>query len=400
VTSGGQMTFSGHTAGDNYAGIRGIHGTFVSGDKLPSIFAPVKQKMRTASFEGFRSLIEHSPDAISLIDPQGEVLYASPSTTDVLGYQPEELVGRNGWDLIHPEDRDHSSLMFQQVLSEPSGAIRWHPRIRRKDGTYSWVESTVSNLLIEPDVQAIVVNHRDINARTAVDAGKRLKAAELARSSSEIQQFAYSVVHDLREPLRTISAFTELLVQRIPMGEEDKEIADFIVNGAARMTVLLDDMLAFSSAGAHEAPQRIDLQRAVEAATESLGQAIKGSGAKITVGRLPKVLGNEGQLVRLFQNLIGNAVKYCGPKPPIIYVCAELEGGEWVVEVRDCGLGIAAENQERVFVPFIRLANRDVPGTGLGLAVCRKIVEGMGGKMWVESQLGVGSTFFFTIAVE
>ena len=353
-----------------------------------------------ASFEGFRSLIEHSPDAISLIDPQGEVLYASPSTADVLGYQPEELVGRNGWDLIHPEDRDHSSLMFQQVLTGPSGPIRWHPRIRRKDGTYSWVESTLSNLLIEPDVQAIVVNHRDINARAAVDAEKRVKAGELARSSSEIEQFAYTVVHDLREPLRTISAFTELLVQRIPMGEEDQEIAEFIVKGAARMTVLLDDLLAFSSAGAHEAPQRIDLQRAVSAAIEGLGQAIKGSGAKLKIGRLPTVWGNEGQLVRLFQNLIGNAVKYCGPEPPTIFVCAALKGAEWVIQVRDCGMGIAAENQERVFMPFIRLVNRDVPGTGLGLAVCKKIVEGMGGKMWVESQIGVGSKFFFTMAAE
>jgi len=208
------------------------------------------------------------------------------------------------------------------------------------------------------------------------------------------------VVHDLREPLRTISAFTELLVQRIPMGEEDKEIAEFIVNGAARMTVLLDDLLAFSSVGAHEAPQRVDLQRAVVAAYGKPGQAIKGSGAKLTIAQMPTVWGNEGQLVRLFQNLIGNAVKYCGPEPPIIFVCAALKGAAWVIQVRDCGLGIAAENQERVFTPFIRLANRDVPGTGLGLAVCKKIVEGMGGTMWVESQLGAGSTFFFTIPVE
>jgi PAS domain S-box-containing protein len=353
-----------------------------------------------APFEGFRSLIEHSPDAISLIDRQGEVLYASPSTAEVLGYRPEELVGQNGWDLIHPEDRDHSSLMLQQVLSEPSGPIRWHPRVRRKDGSYSWVESTVSNLLVEPDVKAIVVNHRDINARTAVDAEQRQKAGKLARSSSEIQQFANSVVHDLREPLRTISAFTELLMQRISMDEEDKEIAEFIVKGAARMTVLLDDLLAFSSAGAHGAPQRVDLQGAVAAAQESLGQAIKASGATIRTGQLPTVRGNEGQLVRLFQNLIGNAVKYSGNEVPVISVCAELRRSEWIVQVKDNGVGIAAENQERVFVPFIRLANRDVPGTGLGLAVCKKIVEGMGGAIWVESELGVGSTFFFTAAAE
>jgi len=223
------------------------------------------------------------------------------------------------------EDRDHSSAVLQQVLSEPSDPIRWHPRIRRKDGTYSWVESTVSNLLIEPDVQAIVVNHRDINARTAVDAEKHQQAGKLARSSSEIEQFAYSVVHDLREPLRTISAFTELLVQRIQMGDEDKGIAQFVVQAAERMTVLLDDLLAFATAGEHEAPQRVDLQRAVAAATQSLGQSIKASGAKIRIGYLPVVRGDQSQLVRLFQNLIGNAVKYCGKDLPEISVSAELK---------------------------------------------------------------------------
>lgn len=353
-----------------------------------------------ASFKGFRSLIEHSPDAISLIDRDGEVLYASPSTAEVLGYQPEELVGQNGWDLIHPEDRDHSTQMLQQVLSEPSGPIRWHPRIRRKDGSYSWVESTVSNLLVEPEVKAIVVNHRDINARTAVDAEQRKTAGKLAQSSSELEQFSYSVVHDLREPLRTISAFTELLMQRISMNEEDKEIAEFIMRGAARMTDLLDDLLAFSIAGAHGPLHRVDLEGAVEAATESLGQAIKASSATLRVAALPTVRGDEGQLVRLFQNLIGNAVKYCGKEIPIISVCAERRGSMWVIQVRDNGIGIAAENQERVFVPFIRLANREVPGTGLGLAVCKKIVEGMGGEIWVESELGAGSTFFFTVAAE
>jgi PAS domain S-box-containing protein len=350
-----------------------------------------------ASFEGFRSLIEHSPDAISLIDPHGEVLYANRSTTDVLGYQPEELIGQNGWELIHPEDRDHSSAVLQKVLSEPSGPIRWHPRIRRKDGSYSWVESTVSNLLVEPDVQAIVVNHRDINARTAVDAEKYDQAGKLARFSSEIEQFAYSVVHDLREPLRTISAFTELLVQRIKMTDEDKEIAEFVVKGAARMTVLLDDLQAFASAGVNKAPERVDLQVAAADALRSLGYAVKASKAKVTVGRLPVVLGNEGQLVRLLQNLIGNAVKHCGKELPEISVSAENRGSEWIIRVKDNCVGIAPENLSRVFMPFIRLANRDVPGTGIGLAVCKKIVEGFGGTIWVESQLGAGSTFLFTI---
>src|SRR5712671_6897684 len=185
--------------------------TFLPADKL-------RWKM-AASFQGFQSLVENSPDAISLIDPKGEVLYASKSTTKVLGYQPEELVGRNGWDLIHPEDRDHSSRVLQTLLSQPPGPMKWDARVRCKDGTYSWVESTVSNLLIEPDVQAIVVSHRDINARRAAEAESERHAAELARSNLELEEFAYTVAHDLREPLRTISAFTALLVRRTAMDE-------------------------------------------------------------------------------------------------------------------------------------------------------------------------------------
>jgi len=351
-----------------------------------------------ASFQGFRSLIENSPDAISLIDPHGEVLYASPSTAKVFGYQPEELVGRNGWDLIHPEDRDHSSRALEELLAKPSGPLQWHARVRRKDGTYSWVESTVSNLLVEPDVQAIVVNHRDINARMAAEVERQRHAEELARSNSELEEFAYTVAHDLREPLRTISSFTTLLAGRTQMDGDDKEMAKIIVDGAARMSTLINDLLSFARTGMHDPPGPVDLRQVMEQAMQNLAVDIQASGAKVTVGRLPVVRCNEIQLVRLFQNLIGNAVKYRRDGPVNIHVTAGQRGPDWVIRIEDNGLGIAPEDQTRVFKPFIRLANRDVPGNGLGLAVCKKIVEGFGGAIWVESDLGAGSTFCFTIA--
>jgi PAS domain S-box-containing protein len=350
------------------------------------------------SFQGFRSLIENSSDAISLIDPQGEVLYASKSTTKVLGYQPEELVGRNGWDLIHPEDRANSSQVLQTLLSQPPGPLQWDTRVRCKDGTYLWFESTASNLLVEPDVQAIVVSHRDINARRAAEAETKRHADELARSNLELEEFAYTVAHDLREPLRTISAFTSLIAKRIGMDADTQEMAKFIVDGAARMSTLVEDLLTFARTGRHAPPIRVDLQQAVAQAMQNLTLDIQSTGARVTVDRLPAVRSNEIELVRLFQNLIGNAVKYRRTATPEIHVSARQRGSEWIVQVKDNGLGIASGDYDRVFKPFIRLASSDIPGTGLGLAVCKKIVEGFGGAIWVESKLGLGSTFSFTMA--
>jgi chemotaxis family two-component system sensor kinase Cph1 len=351
-----------------------------------------------ASFEGFRSLIEHSPDAISVIDPQGEILYGSASTTKVFGYRPEELVGRNCLELVHPEDRDHSRRALKEVLAKPPGPLQWDARILHKDGNYCWVESTVSNLLSEAEVQAIVVHQRDIRARRAAEEERQKHADELARCNARLEEFAYIAAHDLREPLRAISAYTELLVQETHMDAGATQMAKFIVDGTARMSTLIDDLLSFAATGMHEPPQLVDLKNAVAQALQNLDLDIKLSGAKVTVDWLPVVRGNEIQLVQLFQNLIGNAVKYRSPDAPEIQLASERRGDDWIVRVEDNGLGIAKEDQARVFMPFVRLVSRKIPGTGLGLAVCKKIVDGMGGEIWVESEPGVGSTFCFTIA--
>ena len=350
-----------------------------------------------ASFQGFRSLIENSPDAISLIDTHGEILYGSPSTTKLFGYLPEELVGRNCFDLIHPEDRDHSNRTLQEVLYKPPGPVQWDARVRCKDGNYCWVESTVSNLLFESEVQAMVVHQRDINARRTAEMEQQQHAEELVRSNLRLEEFAYTAAHDLREPLRAISLYTEMLAKKTQMDPSASQMAKFIVDGAARMSSLVDDLLSFASTGVHEPPLPVDLQRAVAQARQNLALAVKASGAMVTVDRLPVIQGNEIHLVRLFQNLISNAMKYRREQQVEIHVTAEQSGPDWLIRVRDNGLGIAPEDQDRVFMPFVRLVNRDIPGTGLGLAVCKKLVEGWGGKIWIESQLGSGSTFCFTI---
>jgi PAS domain S-box-containing protein len=353
-----------------------------------------------ASFAGFRSLIEHSPDAISVIDPQGEILYGSASTTKVFGYRPEELVGRNCLELVHPEDRDHSRRVLKEVLAKPSGLLQWDARILHKDGSYCWVESTVSNLLSEAEVQAIVVHQRDIRARREAEAERQKHAEELTRSNARLEEFAYTAAHDLREPLRGICAYTEILVQETRMDPNAVEMTKFIVDSTRRMSALIDDLLSFAATGMREPPLLVDLELALAQATVNLEVEIRVSGALLMLSQLPSVPGNQSQLVRLFQNLVGNALKYRGPDVPKIRLSAERQGRDWIVRVKDNGLGIAKKDHERIFLPFVRLANRDIPGTGLGLAVCKNIVEGMGGQLWVESTPGGGSTFSFTVAAE
>jgi PAS domain S-box-containing protein len=345
-------------------------------------------------------LIDNSPDAVSLIDRQGEILYGSASTTKLFGYQPEEFVGRNCLDLIHPEDRDQATRILREVLAKPPGPLHWDARIRHQNGDYSWFESTVSNLLSETEVQAIVMHQRDIHERKAADAEKQQHAERLASSNLRLEEFAYTVAHDLREPLRAISIYTELLAQRTELDAEGREIADFIIDGAARMSTLVDDLLSFATTGMQELPSSVKLSDAVAQATQNLAPAIEASGAVVTVDWLPVVQSNEIHLVQLFQNLISNAVKYRSERPLEIHIDAVSRGRDWIIRVKDNGLGIAAKDRERVFLPFIRLVNRDIPGTGLGLAVCKKIVEGLGGKIWVDSGVGTGSTFSFTILTE
>jgi PAS domain S-box-containing protein len=355
----------------------------------------LRGRAMTPSLHGFRSLIENSPDAISLVDMQGQILYESASASKLFGYQPGELVGRNCLDLIHPEDREPSLRAFQDVLAKPLAPRQCDARIRHREGNYSWVESILSNLLHRFEVKAIVMRQRDISARKVMEAERKRHAEELTRSKLRLEEFAYTAAHDLREPLRAISLYTEILVRKTPMDSESEGMAKYIVDGAARMSALIEDMLSFASSGMPEEPRRVDLGHALAQALQSLEVMIKESHAVVRIDALPVVLGNEIQLVRLFQNLISNAVKYRGPRPVEIRVIAE-RGLDWLIKIADNGLGIAREDHQRIFMPFTRLHHKDVAGTGLGLAVCKRIVEQPGGRIWVESTLGAGSTFCFT----
>jgi light-regulated signal transduction histidine kinase (bacteriophytochrome) len=240
---------------------------------------------------------------------------------------------------------------------------------------------------------------RGLRRQAETDLAK--KADELARSNADLEQFAYVASHDLQEPLRMVAAYTQLLSERYS-GKLDENADKFIgyaSEGALRMQVLIQDLLAFSRVGrANGTYSTIDCNAVLEEVRKTLGPAIQECSAAVEYAKLPSVWADRTQIAQLFQNLIGNAIKFRGKKTPVISIEAEKTGEHWQFSVADNGIGIAPEFADNIFVVFQRLhARTEYPGNGIGLAICKKIVERNDGKIWVESQAGSGSTFKFTI---
>ncbi|HLJ48230.1 MAG TPA: ATP-binding protein [Bryobacteraceae bacterium] len=240
----------------------------------------------------------------------------------------------------------------------------------------------------------------EIGERRRAEHALKEANTSLARSNTDLEQFAYAASHDLQEPLRTIRNFMELLRKRYhsQLDATALEFIDYAVKGADRMQALVRDLLAYSRIGRSKNPRvLISCNQVLEMALNNLHVAIENSGTKVNFGELPSLLADEVELVQLFQNLVSNAIKYRGDQSPRIDILASRIPQEWLFEVRDNGIGIPPEQQKRIFGVFQRLHGSEYPGTGIGLATCAKIVEHHGGRIWVESQPGLGSTFKFTI---
>jgi light-regulated signal transduction histidine kinase (bacteriophytochrome) len=224
---------------------------------------------------------------------------------------------------------------------------------------------------------------------------------ELERSNQELQQFAYVASHDLQEPLRAVAGFIRLLERRYKekLDQDAQEFIHFAVDGAVRMQKLIDDLLAYSRVGSHTIPlEPVDCNFLLDQAISNLQVAIEESHAVITRGTLPAITCNGPQMVQLFQNLISNAIKFRGRETPRIHIAAERRGEEWLFSFRDNGIGIDPRHHDRIFKIFQRLHSRDeYAGTGIGLALCMKIVELHKGRIWMESELGKGTTVYFTL---
>jgi light-regulated signal transduction histidine kinase (bacteriophytochrome) len=226
---------------------------------------------------------------------------------------------------------------------------------------------------------------------------------ELRRANEDLNLFAFAASHDLQEPLRMITSYSQLLVKehRGAFDDDAEVLVGYIGDGTRRMRELLSDLLAYTAVGEEqeEASDLIDLNAVVRKVLENLKTSIREAGASISVDPLPCVRGAEVHFVQLFQNLIGNAIKYRGQRPATIHVSAQQINGEWRFEVSDKGIGIAPEYHEKVFAVFKRLHGKKIPGTGVGLAICKRVVERHGGRIWVESQAGQGAKFRFTLPV-
>jgi len=247
-----------------------------------------------------------------------------------------------------------------------------------------------------------LVLQQEISHRQRAESALLKSNQELARSNAELEQFAYVASHDLQAPLATIASYAQLLEKRYK-DQLDSQATKFIgniVQGCTRMQTLIDDLLEYSRVGRSQKPfQMTDCNHAVEQALANLQGAIRKTQAVVTYSELPAVMGDISQLVQLFQNLVGNSIKYRHDAPPVVHITACKQEKDWLISVSDNGIGIATQHQERIFQIFQRLhTQKEYSGTGIGLAICQKIVERHGGYIWVESKAGQGSTFYFTLA--
>lgn len=282
------------------------------------------------------------------------------------------------------------------VLHISASAITGTDLVRGLDnGADTYLTEPVEPMVLLATVRSL------LRLRQAEEALQKANGA-LQRSNEDLERFAYAASHDLQEPLRTVAGFARLLDRRLrgKLDTDTNEFLDHILDGTDRMRCLIDDLLAYSQLGlAERAPtERVELSEALALAQRGLQAAIAEGEAEIVPGALPAVHGDASQLVQLLQNLLSNALKYRRTDAPSrVHLDAERHGGEWVVSVRDNGIGVPVEQRERIFQPFRRLHGREIPGTGIGLALCRRIVENHGGRIWVEPTPGEGATFRFTL---
>ena len=350
--------------------------------------------------EHLRIFVEHTPAAVAMFDKDMRYTLVSRKWLSDNGVEGQSVIGRSYYD-VAPETPEAMRALHARCLA---GSVerREAEKVQRPDGEQDWVRWEMrpwhDN---QGEVAGVIMFSEVITAQKHAEEQLGQKARDLARSNAELQQFAYISSHDLQEPLRMVTGFLELLQRRYQdrLDDDATEFIGFAVDGARRMKQLINDLLAYSRIGTQErTTNSISCGGALSVALRNLEMAVSENGAQVTHGHLPRVAADTTQLTQLFQNLIGNAIKYRGPDPPRIHIEAVAADDELVFSVKDNGLGIEPQYHDRIFNVFERLHTRDeYPGTGIGLAICKKILDYHGGRIWLESEPGNGSTFFFSL---
>jgi PAS domain S-box-containing protein len=347
---------------------------------------------------GRRRYFELSPEMLCTIGFDGRFVEVNQSFASALGSDKVDLLGHNCHDFVHPDDVAVTLLESTQQ-DEPHEPVCFENRYRHADGEYRWLSW---RMLTDQEFELMYCVVRDTTEAREQAAVVAKLLAELERSNTDLAQFAYVASHDLSEPLRMVSSYVQLLANRY-VGQLDSDADEFIgyaVDGATRMKVLIDDLLTYSRAGGTAIIRRpVNCAALVAAAIADLHVVIVDSNATVVVEELPTVVGDPGQLAQLFQNLLSNSLKFVSSGvAPEVRVWAERLGTSWCFSVEDNGIGIAEAHRERIFLMFKRLHGRDrYPGTGIGLALCQKIVSRFGGRIWLESRGGTGTVFRFSV---
>ena len=377
----------------------------------------VEERLRSSLKEvsDFKAALDEAT-IVAITDPQGKITYVNDKFCAIAKYTRAELLGQDHRIL---NSGFHTKDFIRGLWVTIRRGRVWKGEIknRAKDETLYWVETTIVPFLDEDGkpyqyvaLSSEITNRKLTEERTEefhttrlmsqAEALRRANEA-LERSNVELQQFAYIASHDLQTPLRNISGFIQLIKLNY-VDKLDDQAKDWIrrtIQSCEQMHTLIRDVLAYSRVDSKARPfQSIPLREAFEDAFSALETSIYELGGRVTCGELPTVMGDRSQLAQLLQNLIGNGLKYHGSEPPHVHVSATRQGHEWVISVKDNGIGIALRHQERIFEIFRRLHNQqEYPGTGIGLAICRRVVHRHGGRLWVESEVGRGSNFLFTI---
>ncbi len=374
-----------------------------------AVYEDITQQLETQlrlreSEARFRQTFELAASGIGHVR-DGRFVRVNRSLCEIFGYAEGELLGRHVKELSHPEDRDVSDAPRERIRRGEAESARFEKRYLRADGAVIWCEVAVA---LVRDVYGVpqyeVAIFDEVTDRKKAEARLREAHEELKRSNAELEQFAYVASHDLQEPLRMVASYAQLLGRRYEakLDGDAREFMAYIVDGAARMKQLIEDLLAYSRVGTKGAEfKRVNVEDALKRALFNLRVAIQEAGAVVTNDPLPTLSGDEVQLGQLLQNLMSNALKFRSDSVPRIHIGVTESAKEYAFEVRDNGIGIEPQYYERIFMVFQRLHNKgEYPGTGIGLAICKKVVERHGGRIWVESHPGAGSSFYFTLPKE
>ena len=354
-------------------------------------------------------VVKEGEYAIFMLDAQGRVVTWNTGSERIFGYKSKEIGGLNSAVLFTDEDRGAQLPDSERAAAAREGRVSYNRWQVRKDGSRFWASGSLEALhAADGSLQGFVRVVRDNTERKAAEENLRAHERDLrmahdalSRTNADLKQFAIAASHDLREPLRTVSTYAQLLIEASQKGDtaEAEQAANFIVEANRRMDRLLNDLLSYTQLNfdSEIVTELVDLNLVLQTVQENLKTSIEESDATVFPAELPVVRGREVYFTQLFQNLLGNAIKYRSDLPPAVRISAQRVDGLWQFAVADNGIGIEPEYRAQIFELFKRLGGNSGSGNGMGLAICRRVVERLGGRIWVESEVGKGSTFYFTL---